>query len=377
VGSRTLDAVPTPEEFEAAGLFDPADDTVVGRLDLLNWLAEAGFSIEEMQHALTSGSLSALAGDRFLVPGERIERDEAVAMSGLSPEVFEAYSRAFGFDEIDGAPAGDVRYTADEVALFRVIESLASVFSRDEAVALVRVVGTAVERIAEAAVSLFLVDVESPHIMAGRSELELGRSVFQAVQLVDGLAAQLDPLLRRHVLQAIERARATTIDSLERFQYRYAVGFVDLVGYTSLSGNLTAQELARFIGRFEAQAHDVVADAGARVVKLIGDEVMFVATDADAACRAGLALIDAFSGDRDVQPRGGLAYGSVVLRGGDYYGSVVNLASRLADAAVPGELLVSSAVVEAATACDFEPAGRRMIKGFDGSVPVWSLSRVR
>lgn len=365
--------MPTPQEFEAAGLYDPTDDSIVGRLDLLNWLSEHGFTIDEMQHADATGALGAMAGDRALVPGERRTRAEAIERTGLAPDVLDAYSRALGFEAVQGAPAGEVGYTDDEIGLFSAIELLSSIFTPDEAVALVRVIGGAVARMGEAAVSLFLVDVESPHLMARRSELELGKSVYEAVRLVDGLAAQLDPLLRRHVLQAIERTRATTIDEVERFQYRYAVGFVDLVGYTSLSGHLTAQELAHFIGRFEGQAHEVVAAAGARVVKLIGDEVMFVATDADAACRAGLALIEVFDADDGVQPRGGIAYGSVVLRGGDYYGSVVNLASRLTDAAVPGELLVSAPVVEAATACTFEPAGRRMVKGFDEPVQVASL----
>jgi class 3 adenylate cyclase len=68
-----------------------------------------------------------------------------------------------------------------------------------------------------------------------------------------------------------------------------------------------------------------------------------------------------------------LAYGNVVLRGGDYYGSVVNLASRLVDEAVPLELLVTDELAEAAAACTFEPAGRRMIKGFDEPIAVRSM----
>ncbi|MEZ5298147.1 MAG: hypothetical protein R2697_18330 [Ilumatobacteraceae bacterium] len=97
-------------------------------------------------------------------------------------------------------------------------------------------------------------------------------------------------------------------------------------------------------------------------MKLIGDEVMFVDPDPNSAVEAGRALIDTFSSmDDGVLPRGGMAFGSVVLRGGDYYGSVVNIASRLADAAVPGELLVTTGLADA-THCSFEPAGRRMLR---------------
>lgn len=366
--------MPTPDEFEAAGLLDPTDASVVGRLDLLNWLADLGFTIAQMRDALLAGGLGGMAGDNVLVPGTRHTRAEAIERAGLAPDVFDAYSRAFGFEPIGGSPPGEVGYTDAEIGLFATIESLSDIFTRDEALALVRVIGSAIARVGEAAVSLFLVDIESPQLLAGLGELEIGRAGYEAAQRVDGLAAQLDPLLRRHVLQASERTRAATIDDPERFQYRYAIGFVDLVGYTSLSGNLTARELARFIGRFESRAHDVVSRAGARVVKLIGDEIMFAAIDPSAACRAGGDLIDAFVADADVvRPRGGMAYGTVVLRGGDYYGSVANLASRLADQAAPGELLATAALAEAAVGCTFEPAGRRIVKGFDEAVTVFSV----
>lgn len=129
-----------------------------------------------------------------------------------------------------------------------------------------------------------------------------------------------------------------------------------------------------FIRDFEGRAHDVVTGFGARVVKLIGDEVMFVSTDPAAACRAGHALMEGFGHeDERVLPRGGLAFGDVLVRSGDYYGSVVNLASRLVDEAVPQEMLVTEELAEAAAGCEFEPAGRRMVKGFDAPVSVRSF----
>jgi adenylate cyclase len=311
-----------------------------------------------------------------MVPGERRDRATAIAISGLAPDDFDAYSTALGFMPIHGAPPGEVGYTDDEIETLSLVGHLAAMFSPSEVLTLIRVIGGSLSRIAEAAVSLFLVDVEVPHLLSGMSELELARKVFDAVGLVDGLAARLDPVLRRQIQQAIERNRRSTIGASERLQYRYAVGFVDLVGFTALSGRLPAEELAAFLGRFEADAHDVVAHHGARVVKLIGDEVMFVATDAASACAAALGLVEAFSsGFEGVVPRGGLAYGNVLLRGGDYYGTVVNLASRLVDLAVPMEVLVTEAVAEAAPACRFDPAGRRVVKGFDEPVTVRSLTR--
>jgi adenylate cyclase len=155
------------------------------------------------------------------------------------------------------------------------------------------------------------------------------------------------------------------------------VGFVDLVGFTTLSGRMAPRELADTIERFEETAHDVVTARGCRLVKLIGDEVMFVALDATAACDAALALVEKFRGDATVTPRGALATGELVIRGGDYYGPVVNLASRVAELAVPNELLVTEAVAAhtQSIAFRFEPAGKRMLKGFDQPVALLSVER--
>jgi class 3 adenylate cyclase len=173
------------------------------------------------------------------------------------------------------------------------------------------------------------------------------------------------------VLQASERSRRAEIGHQERSVFRYAVGFVDLVGFTEISGTMNSKELAVFIREFEGRAHDAVTAVGARVVKLIGDEVMFVATDPEAACLAGSALMHGFGDEMDrVVPRGGLAYGDVLVRGGDYYGSIVNLAARLVNEAVPQELLVTEELAQATENCEFLPAGRRMVKGFAEPVTV-------
>ncbi len=366
--------MPTADDYQRAGLYDPVVDPDFGRIELLDWLVDQGFTIAEMQHALATDALGAMAGDRRMLPGERLTRAEAIRRSGLSPEDFDAYSTTFGLVAIQGAPAGEIGYTEAEIETLATVSALASMFSPEEARSLIRVIGSALARIGEAAVSLFLADIESPYVLSGAKEIDLAHAVYEAVGLLDGLAERLDPILRRLMLQAVERTRRTSIDVTERFLYRYAVGFVDLVGFTAMSSHMNARELSSFMGRFEGEAHDVATSAGARVVKLIGDEVMFVATDAADACRAGIALMDAFNGEYvGVAPRGGIAYGNVVLRGGDYYGSVVNLASRLVDEAVPLELLVTDELAAAAVGCAFEPAGRRMVKGFDEPVAVRSM----
>ena len=109
---------------------------------------------------------------------------------------------------------------------------------------------------------------------------------------------------------------------------RGCVGFVDLVGSTTLSRRLSPRELAAFVDRFEEVASAVATRFGGRVVKFIGDEVMVVTARPGAACDIALTLIERFAADGTVTPRGGIASGALLDRSGDYYGPVVNLAAR-------------------------------------------------
>jgi class 3 adenylate cyclase len=365
------------EEFEAAGLYDPAADANLGRLELLEWLDDQGFSIAEMQHAhqVVTVGLVSLATDRRVLGGELLTRRAAIELSGLSPDDFDETATAVGFVPIAAAPDGEIGFTAADAMMLGALGFLTSIFSRNEAMAVVRVMGSSAARIAEAAVSLYLQDIESPHVKSGGSELVQAQQSYESVGLLDGgFGDYLNSMLRRHTMQAVERTRSATIGFEERFDYRYAIGFVDLVGFTAISAKMSPQRLGEFVGEFESRAHDAVTKVGARVVKFIGDEVMFVSPDPDAACRAANALVSGFeSAGENILPRGGLAYGNVLLRGGDYFGSVVNLASRLVDEAVPRELLVTDELALAATQCEFESAGRRMVKGFADPIPVSSF----
>ncbi len=371
------------DEFRAAGLLEPGDSTDFGgadnfdvdsRLKLLQWLDSMGVTLEQMVAADATSNLSAIAGDRRMVPGERLSVAEAAELIGLPVSQVEAYATALGFVPLPDSTTGQLELTADEANTIGAAAFLSEVFSPAEALAAVRVIGSSFARLGESVVSLFLADIEGPHVSAGASEFELAHKVYDAVGMLDGFADRFDPVLRRHVAQAVGRTRQATVGD-SRLMFRFAVGFVDLVGFTERTQSMPADQLATFIREFEGRAHDTVTQAGARVVKLIGDEVMFVSVDAASACRAAWDLTEAFGEEHDrVLPRGGLAFGDVLPRGGDYYGSVVNLAARLVDQAVPQEVLVTSEVVEAAAnQCTFEPAGRRMMKGFQQPVLTWSL----
>jgi adenylate cyclase len=240
---------------------------------------------------------------------------------------------------------------------------------------LFRILGSSLARVAEAAVSLYVQTVEpqmdSPEVDVVTWAKDQAATTSIALQLGDSMGT----IFAHHMRDAIDRERAARTEVPERSLSRLAVGFVDLVGFTPLSQHAAPSELLELIGGFEARAFEVAFARNGRIVKYIGDEVMFVALDASAACAIAQALMSVYA--EGIEPRGGVAFGDVITRHGDYYGPVVNLASRLAELAIPKEVLVDAATASApsgAFAC--QPAGHRLLKGFDQPVEVFSLDTV-
>ena len=120
------------------------------------------------------------------------------------------------------------------------------------------------------------------------------------------------------------------------------MGFADLVGFTALAQQVTDVELAEVVDQFERLAYDVVVAGGGRVVKMIGDEVMFLVDDPVCAAEIALGLADASRDAAELSDvRVGMAVGPVIEREGDAFGATVNLASRATAIAYPGTVVVS------------------------------------
>jgi adenylate cyclase len=360
-------------ELEAAGLYDPKSPNAAERLELLEWLVSRGTTIEQMKRAANAGLLHSLAGDLVLRPGSRYTRADVAERAGVSVERVRELSLSAG---LPPAAPDDPVYTDEDVRMFATFAGGSTLFGTAAVLRFIRTVGSSLARIAEAAVSLFLVNVEEPMRRQHATERALAEANLRAIETIDGVERMLLGLFRTHMEAAIARFRhARHGDSL--LTAHMTVGFIDLVGFTSLSGRMSPAELGRLVEHFEETAHDVVTARGGRVVKLIGDEVMFVAVDAAAACDSALALCEHFVRDDAVTPRGALATGDLLIRGGDYYGAVVNLASRVAQLAVPNEILVTQelAAEARAPALRFAPAGKRMLKGFDEPVALLTVER--
>ncbi len=344
-------------------------------------LAAHGTSGEEVDRAVADGLVDLFAADRMLVPApRRYSRAEVADRTGVTPELLDRFFRALGFPTIAEGEPGFTDLDIQAVQLFGELQdqgrqALGSV-DTDTALQMVRILGSSMARVADS------------EIAAGGRVGDWGDPVIRAeavAQISDTMIPRMAKLLeyvwRRQLVAAIHRNMVLRSRGLVIGQSPVlAVGFADMVGFTLLSQHLSEEELAAVVRRFEVISHDIVTGRRGRVVKMIGDEVMFVAGRAHVAAHIGLELADAYADDdllSDV--RVGLAHGPVLLHDGDYFGPTVNLSHRIVNIANPGTVLMSdefrSVLMKEApgefTALALRP---RLLKDL-GRVQLWSCQR--
>ena len=341
----------------------------------MRWLRKQGATKEEIDAAAVEGQLTLLVLDRLLVPGLPHLDAAAVSMrSGVPEETASMLWRALGFPDI---PDGERVFTDESVEVLRLLNerSGSSMFTTsddvDELVGQVRAIGAALSRVAET-----LSDQVVEGVVAGRAAgLDDEAVALGAVDSLDwqALARLNDFALRVQVRAAVLRKLLTPQLGPGALP-ELTVGFVDLVGYTALSQELNGDELNALVARFETVTYDTVAQLGGRLVKTIGDEVMFVAEEPEVALQIALELTDRTRQD-EVLPRAraGLACGPALAREGDYYGAVVNLAHRLVEIARPQSVIVAAELAVALEGHDgftFQRLRSRRIRGI-GRVEIY------
>jgi adenylate cyclase len=191
------------------------------------------------------------------------------------------------------------------------------------------------------------------------------------------LTDRLEPLLvyawRRHLSATVARMLADADPESYGMTKMRSVGFADLVSFTALVRRLSERDLARLVSRFEALSADVITAHGGRLIKTVGDEVLFTTVGAAPAAAIALDLVDTMTQD-DVLPavRCGMARGPIISRLGDVFGTTVNRASRLTAVAQAGTVLVDATMArELAALSGFELTGqrRRILRGVGPVTP--------
>ena len=356
---------------------DRYSDGDVRRVLMAKSLEGAGIPLDAVAAATQRGALSlafldaesyerfaALSGETFSQVSQR---------TGIPLELLTVIREAIGMAE----PSPDDRLRDDEIAIVPFIElQLAAGFSRTATERLLRVMGDSTRRITEQEASWWRSEVIEPAMAAGKGPEEMTNPEF---------ADRISPLAERTVLAMYhaQQARAWTaniIDGFEqmmaeagihsRLERQPAICFLDISGYTRLTqelGDDAAAELASTVARLVQRSS---VQHGGKPIKWLGDGVMFHFEDPGPGVRAALDMVAALASAGLPPAHVGLHAGPVLFQQGDYFGQTVNLSSRIADYARPGEVLVSQAVAEAAESqgIRFGDIGPVELKGVSGAV---------
>jgi adenylate cyclase len=361
-------------DFEAEGLLDGLEDERArqARLELLQSLADAGFSLEELRQATAEGRLAMLPVERVLAEEPRYTQRDLSELTGLELDVLAEARHAVGAPAVDP----DERVlTEDDLELAQGAAALLQAgLSREQFLDLTRLMSRAMANVAAGLSAIFGEALLRP----GDTERDLGLRYAESLQNLGPLAAPtLGHMLNLHMRETL---RNVVVGEAELRSGRLpgaqpiTVGFVDIVGFTQLGEEIPPEELGGLVREFE-RAVERVENPPVRLVKTIGDAAMLVAPAPKPVLDAVVALVEESRGDGALPLlRGGVASGTALQRAGDWYGRPVNLASRLTSFARRGTVVASKDVHDAAAdgyAWSF--AGNRRFKGVAGEAPVYRV----
>lgn len=283
--------------------------------------------------------------------------------------------RALGFPELD--PGARAFTQADADALVHLRDAVESgLVDLDTAITLTRAVGQTMSRLAdwEVASMVHIVDEIEAGPWATGSRMGATRRIIEA--LSEPFEGMLIYAWRRHLAAAVARAEAMR-DSEDgqngQSTTHVTVGFADIVAFTALSNEIGESRVGDLIEIFESRCHDVVATHGGRVIKSLGDSVLFIVDDAVHALDIADGIIQVIGRDpRMPDIRLGLASGPVAMRLGDVFGPPVNMAARLTSVARRNRVIIDQATADRLPDDRFEvrrlPA--RPVRGFGLVEPI-------
>jgi len=353
------------EELETAGIANPRE-----RADLIKYLDDLGFTVDEMVEAERRGRLFGLAGDVLQWSGRPIYTVQTAAEElGLSAEDV-AHAWALLGLTVAG-PDVPVLSQADVDALATWV-ALKVVVGEDGAFGLLRVLGAAMARLAEAESTMIRAGTPDIQMNHSNDELATAQAYRSVAEFVPRIGALIDVVHRHHLTSARTYFEGVLRDTSASVVC--GIGFADLSSFTALTQMLTPAQLSDLLTEFGATVADVVHADGGRVVKFIGDAVMWVCSSPERLAKAAVDLVDhPRAREEGIQVRAGLAYGSVLAINGDYFGIPVNLAARLVASAAPGQILAAAELHDQLPDWPAIAHGPLTLKGFDDPVTAFEL----
>jgi len=357
----------------------------VHRVRLMQAFEDAGIELELVARGIATRKLSYENLGLFLPEPAEISKtyEEVGAEVDRSPDLIRRLVREFGLPQADS----EERLRADDLSVLVQLLDVWRDAGDDELVRLARVYGQNIRKVVSSDLDLSNSTLFAPLRRQGLPEDEMRQVAGELGLRVMGLGEELMLWLRgRHLEHEILSATVQNTEEYlrelgiapERPPQAPAIAFLDLTGYTALTEERGDEAGADLADRLAGLVHEVAGEHGGRPVKWLGDGVMFYFDDPAAGVLTGLDLVERTPAAVDVRARVGINAGSVISRDGDYFGRTVNVASRIADYARPGEVLVSDEAKERWTGegVRFKSIGPVALKGLKGEVTLHTASRV-
>ncbi|OBK41980.1 cyclase [Mycobacterium sp. 1245111.1] len=351
-------------------------DARAERAELIEWLFEQGITAEEIE--ATSAPL--LLATRRVIgdDGTYVSTREIADEYGIDLDLLQRVQRAIGLARVDD-PDAAVHMRADVEAAAHVRHFSELGLDTENLLLVTRVLAEGLSHAAEVMRYTAMAAVIEP----GTTELQVAKRSHALVSRIapllgpwieEMLLMQLRNMMETEAVTASERAAGAPLPGARHV----AVAFADLVGFTRLGEEVPAEELGLLANRLAGLARDV-ATPPVRFIKTIGDAVMFVCTEPAPLLDAVLKLVDMTDSDNDFPSlRAGIASGSAVSRVGDWFGSPVNMASRVTSVSRPGAVLASESVRDELgddSGFSWSFAGARRLKGIKGEVKLFRARR--
>jgi adenylate cyclase len=359
-------------DWDAEGLLEGDDEARAARRKLLDKLHAEGVPLDDLRRAVAEQRLALLPVDRLLSSEARYTAREIAERTGLELEWFQNQRQVLGL----AVPGPDERVYGDaDLESAKLGSQYRDVGLPDEdALEAQRVLGRGMARYAEAVRNL----IGQTFLEGGTDEAELATRLEAVTKVLMPLAGPwLEYVFSLHMLEAL-RQEVVTAEQLATGRLdsdrSCAVAFADIVGFTELGETIPSDELGSVAGRLSRLAAEVV-EPPVKVVKEIGDAVMLVAPEPAVLVEATLRLVE--GGDEGFPAiRAGVAYGPAVNRWGDWYGSTVNVASRLTERARPASVLTTEAVRDAVgDGFEWSYAGEKKLKGLSSPLKAYRARR--
>jgi adenylate cyclase len=366
-------------DVEASGLLDGLEgDARAERAELIPWLLERGITVDQIR----AGFMPALLASRRILgdDGVYVSARQTSESTGIDLELLQRIQRAMGLPRVDD-PDAAVLLRADAEAAAFAKQVLELGIDPEQVVQITRTLAEGLSRAAETmrfAALTSILDPSSTELEIAKNSEALLRKVAPMLgpMIHEMLRLQLRHLMETEAVSATERAEGQRMPGARLV----SVAFADLVGFTSLGEMVSPEDLEQLAHRLADLARDVAVPP-VRFIKTIGDEVMLVSPEPVPLLDAVLDLMDATDGDGDIpRLRAGIATGMAVSRAGDWFGSSVNLASRVTGAARPGAVLVAESTRDAIADDErfsWSFAGARRLKGIKSDVKLFRARRAR